>query len=291
MTFSERQRDIVKNFIMGSFGMLLFAIGLNVFITPLNFFSGGIMGIAQLLRDFALSIGIPDFGIDLAGVMYWLINVPLLVLAYVSLGRTFFIRTIIMTSILSLFIALVPIPKEPLLHDPLTASVIGGIIAGIGCGLTLSSSYSAGGIDILGLYAIKKKPGFSVGRMGLLVNLFVFAYLFATQNFEVVVYSFLFTAVISVATDRAHIQNINVWVVVITKSPDVDKAIMRTLNRGVTSWDGTGAYTGEDTFIHTSMINKFEVQILKRVVLGLDPKAFVIFTEGSRVAGNFLKKL
>lgn len=291
LTKAEQRKEMIHNFLYASLGMLLFGIGLNVFVTPLNFLSGGAVGIAQLFRDFLFGLGLSDPGFDLVGVFYLLLNVPLLYLGYTALGKNFTIRTCIMIVIFSLTLTFVPVPAQPLLHDPLTASIVGGVLAGIGSGFTLTAGYAAGGMDILGLYLAKKVPGFSVGRLGLIVNAIVFSTMFLTKSFEVVVYSFLFTAAISVATDRFHSQNINVWLIIFTKKEGVDKLILNKLSRGVTSWDGAGAYTGDHTYIHATMINKFEMVRAKQLVLQEDPKAFMILNEGASVAGNFLKKL
>lgn len=291
MKISTRRWDIIKHFTLAASGMLLFSIGMNVFIQPLKFYSGGVIGIAQIIRSFLISIHVPLPNFDVSGLIYYLINVPLLVLAWRKLGRFFFVRTIIMTSILTLFLTIVPIPAEAIIHDSLTSALVGGVACGIGTGLCLYAGYSAGGLDILGLYFIQKYPGFSIGKIALLINLFVFSILALTQNLETVIYSFLFNAVLSVAIDKVHAQNINVWVVIITKKEGIDQVIMKELGRGVTNWEGSGAYTGDSSHIHTTMINKVEIPIIKRMVLAIDPKAFIISTEGSQVVGNFQKRL
>ncbi len=291
MKISTRRWDIIKHFTLAASGMLLFSIGMNVFIQPLKFYSGGVIGIAQIIRSFLISIHVPLPNFDVSGLIYYLINVPLLVLAWRKLGRFFFVRTIIMTSILTLFLTIVPIPADAIIHDSLTSALVGGVACGIGTGLCLYAGYSAGGLDILGLYFIQKYPGFSIGKIALLINLFVFSILALTQNLETVIYSFLFNAVLSVAIDKVHAQNINVWVVIITKKEGIDQVIMKELGRGVTNWEGSGAYTGDSSHIHTTMINKVEIPIIKRMVLAIDPKAFIISTEGSQVVGNFQKRL
>lgn len=291
MKFTEKQWSMVKSFALAFFGMFLFAAGLNLFIQPLHFFSGGIVGVAQILRSLLVALNVPLPAFDLSGLLYYLINIPLLILAYRSLGRFFFIRTIIMTSVLTLLMTLIPIPKEPLIHDYLTSALVGGVLNGVGTGLTLFAGYSAGGMDIIGLYFTKTYPAFSVGKITIMVNVLVFSVLALTQNFEVIVYSFLFNAVASVAVDRVHAQNINIWVMIFTKKDGVDKAIMKELGRGVTNWEGAGAYTAEHTHVHTTMINKMERPMLRRVVTRIDPNAFIISTEGSQVFGNFQKRL
>lgn len=290
MNESARKRQRVIHFFLAAFGMLLFASGLNFFIQPLNFYSGGFIGMAQLIRDLLQFLNVPLPAFDISGIIYYLLNIPVLFLAYKALGKFFFIRTIMMTSLLAFFTTVIPIPAEPIIHDPLTAAIAGGVLCGIGSGLNLYAGYSAGGLDVLGLYLTRKSPGMSVGRIGLSVNMAIFSILAATQDLEIVVYSFIYNAVINLALDKVHIQNINVWVMIFTKQAGVDKTIM-TMGRGVTSWNGAGAYTGDTTFIHTTMISKAEIRLVRRMVLQVDPKAFIITTEGSQVTGGFIKKL
>jgi uncharacterized membrane-anchored protein YitT (DUF2179 family) len=93
------------------------------------------------------------------------------------------------------------------------------------------------------------------------------------------------------AIDKVHIQNINTSVMIFTKKPGVAEAIMSQTGRGVTDWDGEGAYTKEESKILLVMINKYEVPQIKHIVKEIDPNAFMIFTEGCSVEGNFEKRL
>lgn len=291
MKVTSKQLDILLHFGLAILGMTLFSAAFNLLIQPLHFFSGGIIGVAQIIQSALRAVGLSPASFDLAGIIYYIINIPLLILAWRYLGRFFFIRTILLTTYMTILLTLIPIPVQPLIDDPLTVALIAGVLCGIGTGLTLYAGYSAGGMDIIGLYFTKKYRNFSVGKITIIVNLLVFTILAATQDIEVVVYSFLFNAVASVAIDRVHAQNINVWVVIFTKKEGVDQVIMTTTGRGVTSWDGSGAYTGQHTFVHTAMINKMEIPLIRRLVLGVDPKAFIIMNEGSQVVGNFEKRL
>ena len=78
---------------------------------------------------------------------------------------------------------------------------------------------------------------------------------------------------------------------VFSKAKDIEGAIMEEMGRGVTVWDGMGAYTSEHTRIMTVVINKYEVNHLKAIVKSRDARAFLIFFEGTHVSGNFEKRL
>lgn len=273
-------------------GGVLFAVGVNLFITPLGLYNGGFMGIAQLLRTFLSSVLHLSFGkTDIAGIVYFLINIPLLYLAWCKMGKGFFIRTVLTVIIQTLALTFIPVPARSLIDDRLTSCVIGGIIAGFGSGLVLRGGSSGGGQDILGLYFTKKFRNFSVGKMATIINAFVYAICLVVFNLETAIYSLIYGVISSAACDRVHIQNINMSVMIFTKKLGISKAIMKEMGRGVTNWDGAGAYTNETSYILFVMISKYEVNQIRRIVHSIDPNAFMIFTEGCSVEGNFEKRL
>ena len=91
--------------------------------------------------------------------------------------------------------------------------------------------------------------------------------------------------------DRTHYQNINMTAMIFTKNQEIQEAIMKETGRGVTYWDGAGAYTKTQTRILVTVINKYEEHQIRRIVASFDPNAFVIFNEGPTVSGNFEKRL
>lgn len=273
-------------------GSLLFAAGVNLIIMPMKLYNGGFMGVAQLIRTFVVNVLHVDAGqIDLAGMIFYILNVPLFYLAWKGIGKSFCVRTVIAATMESVLLTVIPIPKTPIITDMLTACIIGGLISGVGTGLILRGGSSGGGQDIIGILCAKKYPGFSVGKIGIIMNIGVYGVCMMLFDMEVVIYSLIYATVVSLAIDKIHIQNINMSVMIFTKKLGVAKAIMEETGRGVTNWEGTGAYTKENTEILYVVISKYEVNQIKRIVQGIDPKAFMIFTEGTAVTGNFEKRL
>ena len=273
-------------------GSLLFAAGVNLIIMPMKLYNGGFMGVAQLIRTFVVSVLHVDAEqIDLAGMIFYILNVPLFYLAWKGIGKSFCVRTVIAATMESVLLTVIPIPKTPIITDMLTACIIGGLISGVGTGLILRGGSSGGGQDIIGILCAKKYPGFSVGKIGIIMNIGVYGVCMMLFDMEVVIYSLIYATVVSLAIDKIHIQNINMSVMIFTKKLGVAKAIMEETGRGVTNWEGTGAYTKENTEILYVVISKYEVNQIKRIVQGIDPKAFMIFTEGTAVTGNFEKRL
>lgn len=274
-------------------GNLIYCVGFNLLIVPMGFYSGGFMGMSQLAGLFlteGLHLPIPPEA-NITGIIYFAINIPLMYLGYRVLGKEFAIKTLVMTGMMSAFLVAIPIPETPYVEDYLTASIIGGIVCGLGSGLVLRGRSSAGGQDIIGLCCAKKFPGFSVGKVTIIINIFVYGVCMFLFDIEIVIYSLIYATVLSLAVDRVHIQNINTSVMIFTKKIGISKAIMEQTGRGVTNWDGEGAYTNRTSYILFVLISKYEVAQLKRIVRNLDPDAFMIFTEGCSVDGNFEKRL
>lgn len=290
---NEKRKEQLIQIVYAFGGSLLFALGVNLIIVPLGLYNGGFMGTAQLLRTLAVSglhIPVPS-GVDLSGIIYFIINIPLFFMGLRVLGKEFALKTLVTVTVQSILLVVVPVSSAPIIEDYLTACIIGGIIAGTGTGLVLRGRTSGGGQDIVGLCLSKKYPNVSVGKINILMNILVYGVCLFLFNIEIVVYSLIYATVLALAIDRVHIQNINTSVMIFTKKTGISQAIMEQTGRGVTNWDGEGAYTNKTSYILFVMISKYEVAQIKRIVRSIDPDAFMIFTEGCSVDGNFEKRL
>lgn len=283
----------LKGLVLSCFGAFCFAFGLNVFILPLNLYNGGFMGIAQLLRTLIVTVFHLSLGqTDITGIVFWFINLPLCFLAWKKVGKSFLVRSMIVILVQSLSQTLIPVPVTPIIPDYLTACIVGGMIAGGGTGLVLRGGNSGGGQEMLGMYITKEFPSISVGNVGMMVNFLVYAICFFLFDIEIVIYSLIYGVVFALACDKVHVQNICVKVLIFTKKEGIDRLIMDEMHRGVTKWEGVGAYTNEDTHVMVTMISKYEIHQIKRLVKSIDPKAFVILSEGCNVvSGNYEKRL
>ena len=287
------KRDLPRLFTAVA-GMLVFSVGINLFVVPAELYNGGVLGISQILRTLLIRYAHLNFGsVDIAGLINLLFNIPLFFLAYRSIGRGFFVRTLICVISQTMFLTVIPIPAVPLVEDTLTASLIGGIVAGAGIGISLKNGGSSGGLDILGVYYTKRRQDFSVGRLSLSVNLFIYLACALLFDTTVVIYCIIYTAVSTLIMDRTHSQNISTEVFVFTKEePDqIMDYILKELVRGATYWEAKGGYTEETTNIIFTVISKHELSALKRRLRILDPQAFVVSKEHVGIEGKFVKHL
>lgn len=295
MGLTQKRKWIeLRKLAVAVFGTLMFSVGVNYFIVPLGLYNGGFVGIGQLVRTVLVQYAHMDFGdVDVAGLIYFACNVPLFFLAFHSLGRGFFIKTVICVAAQTVFLTALQPPAEPIITDTLTACFIGGIIAGWGVGLTLKNGASGGGQDILGVYFTRRLRNFSVGKMGLIINFMVYACCALLFDLSTVIYSVIYTAILSVVTDKTHSQNIQTRVDIYTKhqSEAIRQFILEEMGRGSTYWDAKGGLTETPTTIVSTVISKYEVNQLLRFIHSIDEGAFVVVNENIDVDGNFFKKL
>ena len=275
-------------------GELIAAAALNLFIVPLHLYTGGILGVCQLARTLMQTyLGISFGPYDIAGILYFLSNIPILLLAYKTLGKSLVFKTLICTVAYSLFYSIIPIPSAPIVDDYLTACLLGGILAGVGSGIVLTCGGSGGGLDIVGLCLSKRGSSFTVGKFSLTFNAFLYAACLLLFTPEVAIYSVIYNFFTSMVLDRMHQQNISVQVLIFTREDEskLGKFIMENLGRGVTYWNGTGAYTGDNIHVLCVCLSKFEIEELLHAVHSIDPHAFLTVQEGTRIYGNFRRKV
>ena len=275
-------------------GELIAAFSLNYFIVPLGLYSGGSMGVCQLIRTLLESwCGLDFGGRDIAGILYFLSNIPILLYARRILGQKFVLKTVVCTVAFSFFYSVIPIPSAMLIDDTLTSCLLGGILSGIGSGLVLTCGGSGGGLDVIGLCLSKKGSRFTVGRFSMTFNAFLYAVCLILFKPEVAIYSVIYNFATAIVVDKAHQQNISVQALIFTraKEQELGRVILDKLGRGVTWWEGVGAYTGEGVHVLCVCLSKYEIEELFHTVHTMDPHAFITLQEGVRIYGNFLKKL
>ena len=269
-------------------GNLMYAVGVNLFIVPNGLYSGGVYGICQLIRTWINTFY--TFGnLDIAGILYFVVNIPLFYLAY-KLGKKFFYSTIISIVACNIFLTFITIDKI-IINDVLVSCIVGGIFAGVGSGLVLRAGSSGGGTEIIGAYMIKKNLKFSIGQVNLLVNFLVYGICAIVFNLETAIYSIIFSAIGSLALDKIHEQTIKVNALIFTDNYEIAKGIETKLVRGSTSWEGKGDYTGKRKYIISTVISKYEEANLRNIIKELDSNAFVIINRNIDVFGYVENRL
>lgn len=291
----EAQKRIIMKRLAGCLlGSLIYSLGVNLFIVPLGLYSGGFMGIAQITRTVLMDVMQTDFGgRDIAGILYMLLNVPVLLLAWFTLSKRFFVKTITCVASNTIFLSLIPIPAAPIMPEILSGCLIGGIVCGLGGGLILKNGGSGGGTDIIGVFLTKKFRSISVGRISMTLNGIIYTVCLFLFTPAIAIYSIIYVTFSSFMVDKVYTQVINVQAMIMTHSDGeaIRKVVVEQFRRGVTLMDGVGGYTGKPRKILYTVLSKYEAGIFSRMVHEVDPEAFVVFNEGCSVEGNFQRHI
>ena len=259
-------------------GSLLLGVAFNMFLLPHEILSGGITGIAMI---FSLMLPVN------AGIWLILLNVPVLVLGWMKLGKVFILNSIFSVAVTSISMLYIPVMKVT--EDALLSSVFGGVLVGVGVGFIIRFYGSTGGFDVIGLLLTMKRDiplGFLVFGLNSLV-VFVSGFIF---TWELAMYTMASIYITGLVVDRIHTRHIKLSLMVVTSKGDaVKKQLLEHLYRGITVTDGEGAYSGNKVKVLYSVISRYELAYVRPLIKEIDPNAFVSISETMEVMGNFRK--
>ena len=265
---------------------LIFGLSMKFFLIPGNIFSAGAPGLAQIINYFTRETALA--AIFTTGNLYFILNIPLIILAYLKLGKEFTVMTLIVVLFSSLATNLFPLTYVS--QNPLINAVIGGVLTGLGTGITIKYGMSSGGFDILSLY-LSKTFGWDVGMMTLLVNSIIIIGSGLLYNLETAIFTLITIFVTSRMIDAIHTGEQRLTAFIVTNDAAAVTASIRTrLIRGSTVIEARGGYTGDKRNLIMVVINRYELHDLQLAVLESDSKAFVNIIQSTKVLGQFLTK-
>ncbi|MDD6761602.1 MAG: YitT family protein [Turicibacter sp.] len=275
----------LKNLGIMIIGVFLYVLAMNMFISPANLYTGGVTGIAQLIIAFASSA----FGTQLSlGGLIFLLNVPLLYLAWRSIGKRFAVLSILTVVLQSIILELVPMGKFS--DDILLNAVFGGVLIGVGVGMILKIGASTGGTDIVSQYISMKFNG-SFGKYSFGINAVIILLAGITQGWETALYTIISIYITSVVVDRIHTihQNLTLYIVT-SKEDEMIDAIQKQLYRGITVLEGRGAYTKNNKSVLMIVLSSYELYEALAVIKMVDDHAFTNVVRSEMVQGHFVRK-
>ncbi|MCU7201214.1 YitT family protein [Turicibacter sanguinis] len=275
----------IKNLSIMLIGNLLIVLAINMFITPANLYTGGLTGIAQLIIEF-LSAGL---GIELSlGTLVFVFNIPILYLAWRSIGKRFAVLSMVAVVIQSVMLEMVPIGQFS--EDILLNAVFGGVLVGAGIGMILKIGGSTGGMDIIFQYISMKYDG-SFGKYSFSINAIIILIAGLTQSWETALYTIICIYITSVVVDRIHTihQNLTLYIVT-TKEEEMIETILKHLYRGITVLEGRGAYTKNNKSVLMLVLSSYELYEVLAIIKSVDEHSFTNVVRSEMIQGNFVKK-
>lgn len=270
-------KEFLKEIVVIAFGSFVIAFAYHSFILPHHIVGGGASGIATLFLEI--------FGFDPAITLY-AINIPLLILCWVVLGKDVFRKTVIGSFMYPFMVDLTDnLPS--LTEDLLLASLFGGVIMGVGIALIFKVDASTGGTSIV-VQILNKKLDIPLGTATILIDgMIVLSSLFVFDA-ETVLYAVINIVAISKAIDLVEVgapADLNIFVV--SDHPElVINRVRSELVRSATIFKGKGAYKGEDQEVLFIVINNNQYKAFVEIMEEIDPAAFIVVNSAKEVKGR-----
>ncbi|WP_420208584.1 YitT family protein [Candidatus Electronema sp. JC] len=266
----DSPRQVITDLLLLCVGSSICATATNGILIPQHFATGGITGIALILHKLT--------SLDV-GVIYLLLNVPLFALAWMAVGRRFFVFSIAGTMTLTLALTFVNFIDFKL-EDPILNALLAGLLLGGGAGLCLRTAGSQGGTDILSVMLLKR---FSIGigttilTTNVVVLLLISVYYSVEALLHTMIVVYVTSKVVSIVVTGLS-QRKSVFIIS-AKWQEISDEILKDIRRGVTIVKGTGGYKRTEEHILYAVIAFTEIGELKRIVRKHDPAAFVVISD------------
>ena len=279
---SAKLKKYIVEYVETIVGSFIMAVAVSLFLLPNELSSGGFSGIA--------TIAYYIFHIPM-GMTILILNIPLFILAIYKLGKNFFVKTIVGTVGLSVFIDI--LDKYPAVtEENILACVYGGILTGIGTALILKAHSSTGGSDLVTTIIKQYNPKIELGRVLVIIDAgIVAANVIFLKNFEIGLYSAIAIYIMGVMIDVIFegIFFTKLLFIISDKSEEIAKEIETKVERGVTGLYGKGMYTNSEKLVLICAVRRHDVAIAKNLINSIDKDAFVIVTNSREVLGYGFK--
>ncbi|MBQ2794573.1 MAG: YitT family protein [Oscillospiraceae bacterium] len=280
----EKTVELLKDIGADILGSAIFAVGVNTFTTPNEIAPGGVTGIATMLHSITQAQ---------MGTLTFLLNIPLIILGLVVIGKRFTINTFrtlfILSVITNITEAFLPVYTE----NALLAALFGGSAIGIGMGIIFLRGSTTGGTDILGRVLLRYFQHIPLGKILLAID---FVIVTAAGIYYGTLDAALYALVSVYVTERAMDSvlygfNETRIAYVVTEHPiEVAQRVMDETDRGVTYLNGEGGYQRDKKLVIMCAMPSRQFAKFKRIVLEVDHAAFIMVAPASNVIGEGFKE-
>lgn len=274
--------QLAKETFIVTLGCMIMAFNINYFFLGNKLAQGGVGGLSLIIHYLS--------HIDISYI-YFGLNVPLIIAAYIFLGKEFVVKTLYATVVLTISLKIFGNFREPL-DEILMASILGGALNGIGIGIVFYAGGSTGGTDIIAKI-INKYYGIALGKVLLAMDFIILslvAFIFGKIIFMYTLISLIVTAKI-VDLIQEGIYSAKGVTIITNKTEELKNRIMQDVERGLTIINAQGAYTQKDVSMLYCVVGKYQLMKVKNIVKEVDPEAFMIVSHVHEVIGKgFLKQ-
>jgi len=268
-------------------GSVIFCMAWTSFVIPNGLASGGLTGFCTILQ---YGIGIP------IGITYPILNVGLLILGFLSLGKGFGIKTIYVIALTSLLFEV--LPMFPQLHvimeEKLLVALVGAAMESVGLGLVLLRGGSSGGTDIIAMMINKYWP-ISPGRVYLVTDMVIISCLLFVPDKGLVdmIYAYVMMLGFSFGVDYVLLGNkSSVQILVFsTKYKEIADHIINEVHRGVTALQSVGWYSQKESKVLLIVSRKQQMNEVVNEIKSIDKKAFISVSTAMSVFGEGFEEI
>ena len=274
---SNKYFQIIKEYSIVTLACVVMAFNINYFFLANKLAEGGIAGISLIIHYLT--------NIDI-GYLYFILNIPLIILAYMFIGKDFLIKTLFATLVLTIFLKIFGNFRGPI-DDILMAAIFGGGINGIAIGIVFYAGGSTGGTDIIAKI-INKYYGIAIGKILLTIDFIILsmvAFIFGKIIFMYTLISLLVSAKM-VDIIQGGIYSAKGVTIMTNKVEELKNRIMEDTGRGITLINAKGAYTQKEIGMLYCVVGKYQLMKVKNIVKEIDPEAFMIVNQVHEVVGK-----
>ena len=274
---SNKYLQFIKEYIIVALACVVMAFNINYFFVGNKLAEGGVSGLSLIIHYLS--------NIDVS-YLYFALNIPLIILAYIFLGKNFLLKTFFATFVLSVFLKVFASFSEPL-DDILLAAIFGGAINGIAIGIVFYAGGSTGGMDIVAKI-VNKYTGIPISRILLTTDFIVLSMVAVIFGKVIFMYTLISLVLSSKMIDiiQVGIYSAKGVTIITTKEDEIRKRIMEDTGRGITLIDAKGGYTQKEIGMLYCVVGQYQLIKVKTIVKEVDPSAFMIVADVHEVIGN-----
>ena len=285
MMTSQARREQLTAWTLIVLGCLIGGAAYPMYLEPCNIAPGGLSGVAMILNSFT---GWP------VGITTLVLNVPLFIVGYRSMGRVFAFRSLIATILFSLAIDGLKLINTPALtDDPMLGTIFGGVLLGVGLGMILRGGATTGGSDMAARVVHRYLPFLSVGMFVFLIDCLVVVAAAFCFDVTSAMYALICIFINGKVIDAVMLGlSKNKACFIMTEAWErINGRVLQEMDRGVTLMEARGGYTGSERPVVLCVLPPQEVARLKSIVREEDEKAFMIITEAHEALGEGFSRL
>ena len=267
-------------------GSLIFCMAWTSIIIPTGLTSGGLTGLCTII-EYATGGAIP------MGLPYWIINIGLLVIGFLTIGKAFGVKTIyviILTSVLFNVLPMFPaLEGHDFENDKLIGALLGAALESVGLGLVLLRGGSSGGTDIIAMMINKYWP-VSVGKVYLYTDIFIITSLLLVPDKGIVdmIYAYVVMFGFSFGIDYVLLGNKSSIQLLVfsSKYTEIADHIINKVGRGVTALQSVGWYSQKESKVLLIIARKYQMNEVINEIKSIDKKAFISVSTAMSVFGE-----